>query len=112
MALCLPVDSSLSECDCLFLIMFRQIAEKVLRKKIYKKDYFLMGRLRIERSPEISLPPCISKTTFGGIFVPYSGRTKYSALVSKLYKLSEVYLSPEKTQKAAVFFIRKILDRK
>jgi hypothetical protein len=39
--------------------MFRQIAEKVLRKKIYKKDYFLMGRLRIESSPDISLPPCI-----------------------------------------------------
>jgi hypothetical protein len=39
----------------------------------------------------------------------YSGRTKYSALVSKLSKLSEEYLSPHKTQKAAVFFIRKIL---
>jgi hypothetical protein len=39
--------------------MFRQIAETVLRKKIYKEDYFLMGRLRIESSPEISLPPCI-----------------------------------------------------
>jgi hypothetical protein len=40
----------------------------------------------------------------------YSGRTKYSAFVSKLNKLSEEYLSPQKTQKAAVFFIRKILD--
>ncbi len=39
----------------------------------------------------------------------YSGRTKYSAFVSKLSKLSEEYLSPQKTQKAAVFFIRKIL---
>ncbi len=38
----------------------------------------------------------------------YSGRTKYSAFVSKLNKLSEEYLSPQKTQKAAVFFIRKI----
>ncbi len=55
----LPVDSSLPECDCLFLIMFRQIAETVLRKKNYKKDYFLMGQLRIESSPDISLPPCI-----------------------------------------------------
>jgi hypothetical protein len=35
--------------------------------------------------------------------------TKYSAFVSKLSKLSEEYLSPQKTQKAAVFFIRKIL---
>ncbi len=39
----------------------------------------------------------------------YSGRTKNSAFVSKLNKLSEEYLSPQKTQKAAVFFIRKIL---
>jgi hypothetical protein len=39
----------------------------------------------------------------------YSGRTKYSAFVSKLSKLSEEYLSPQKTQKAAVFFIWKIL---
>ncbi len=42
----------------------------------------------------------------------YSGRTKYSAFVSKLNKLSEEYLSPQKTQKAAVFFIRKILGRR
>ncbi len=42
----------------------------------------------------------------------YSGRTKYSAFVSKLNKLSEEYLSPQKTQKAAVFFIRKILARR
>jgi hypothetical protein len=35
----------------------------------------------------------------------YSGRTKYSAFVTKL---SEEYLSPQKTQKAAVFIIRKI----
>ncbi len=35
----------------------------------------------------------------------YSGRTKYSAFVSKLNKLSEEYLSPQKTHKAAVFFI-------
>ncbi len=34
----------------------------------------------------------------------YSGRTKYSAFVSKLNKLSEEYLSPQETQKAAVFF--------
>ncbi len=38
----------------------------------------------------------------------YSGRTKYSACASKLSKLSEEYLCPQKTQKAAVFFIRKI----
>ncbi len=42
----------------------------------------------------------------------YSGRTKYSAFVSKLNKLSEEYLSPQKTQKAAVFFIQKILGRR
>jgi hypothetical protein len=42
----------------------------------------------------------------------YSGRTKYSALVSRLNKLSEEYLSPQKTQKAAVFFIQKILGRR
>ncbi len=42
----------------------------------------------------------------------YSGRTKYSAFVLKLNKLSEEYLSPQKTQKAAVFFIRKILGRR
>jgi hypothetical protein len=39
----------------------------------------------------------------------YCGRTKYIACVSKLNKLSEEYLSPQKTQRAAVFFIRKIL---
>jgi hypothetical protein len=38
----------------------------------------------------------------------YSGRTKYSAFVPKLSKLSGEYLCPQKTQKAAVFFIRKI----
>ncbi len=42
----------------------------------------------------------------------YSGRTKYSAFVSKLNKLSEEYLSPQKTQKAAGFFIGKILGRR
>ena len=41
----------------------------------------------------------------------YSGRTKYSAFVSKLNKLSEEYLSPQKTQKAAVFFYSKDLGR-
>ncbi len=45
-------------------------------------------------------------------FQLYSGRTKYSAFVSKLNKLSEEYLSPQKTQKAAVFFIQKILGRR
>jgi hypothetical protein len=40
--------------------------------------------------------------------VAYSGRTKYSACASKLSKLSGEYLCPQKTQKAAVFFIRKI----
>jgi hypothetical protein len=44
--------------------------------------------------------------------VIYSGRTKYSAFVSKPNKLSEEYLSPQKTQKAAVFFIGKILGRR
>ncbi len=38
----------------------------------------------------------------------YSGRTKYSAFVSKLSKLPGEYLCPQKTQKAAVFFIQKI----
>ncbi len=39
-------------------------------------------------------------------------RTKYSPCVSKLRKLSKEYLSPQKTQKAAVFFIQKNLDLK
>jgi hypothetical protein len=39
----------------------------------------------------------------------YSGRTKYSAFVSKLSKLSEKYLSLQKTQKAAVFLIERSL---
>ena len=42
----------------------------------------------------------------------YSGLTKYSPCVSKLKKLSKEYLSPQKTQKAAVFFIQKNLDLK
>jgi hypothetical protein len=37
----------------------------------------------------------------------YSGRTKYSAFVSKLNKLSEEYLSPQKAQKAAVFLFER-----
>jgi hypothetical protein len=37
----------------------------------------------------------------------YSGRTKYSAFVSKLSKLSDEYLSPQKTQKAAFFLFEK-----
>jgi hypothetical protein len=48
--------------------------------------------------------------SLAGRVIVYSGRTKYSAFVSKLNKLSEEYLSPQKTQKAAVFFIQKILD--
>ncbi len=51
----------------------------------------------------------ITKYTVKTMFYNYSGRTKYSAFVSKLNKLSEEYLSPQKTQKAAVFFIGKIL---
>jgi hypothetical protein len=39
----------------------------------------------------------------------YSGRTKYSAFVSKLSKLSGEYLCPQRTQKAAVFFYSKDL---
>ncbi len=39
----------------------------------------------------------------------YSGRTKYSPCVSKLRKLLKEYLSPQKTQKAAVFFYSKEL---
>ncbi len=42
----------------------------------------------------------------------YSGLTKYSPCVSKVRKLSKEYLSPQKTQKAAVFFIQKNLDLK
>jgi hypothetical protein len=30
----------LLECDCLFIIMFRQTAETVLPKKIIEKDFF------------------------------------------------------------------------
>ena len=51
--LCLLVDSPLPECDYLFLFMFQQTAETVLRKKINKKDYFLMRRWSIESVPEI-----------------------------------------------------------
>ncbi len=39
----------------------------------------------------------------------YSGRTKYSAFVSKLSNLSGEYLCPQKTQKAVVFFYSKDL---
>ncbi len=42
----------------------------------------------------------------------YSGLTKYSPCVSKVRKLSKEYLSPQKTQKAAVFFTQKNLDLK
>jgi hypothetical protein len=42
----------------------------------------------------------------------YSGRTKYSACASKLNKLSGEYLRTQKTQGAAVFFIRKNLGGK
>jgi len=45
-------------CDFLIIIMFRQTAEMVLRKKINKKDYFLTLWWSIEIVPEISLPPC------------------------------------------------------
>ncbi len=38
-------------------------------------------------------------------FSKHSGRTKYSPFVSKLSKSSEECLSPQKTQKAATFFI-------
>jgi hypothetical protein len=38
----LPANSSLPECDYLFLFMFLQTAEQVLRGKINKKDYFLL----------------------------------------------------------------------
>ncbi len=41
----------------------------------------------------------------------YSGRTKYGALLSKLNKLKEKYLSPQKTQKAAGFFYSKDLGQ-
>ena len=54
--------------------------------------------------PSAELDHCVVK-----IVVIYSGRTKYSAFVSKLNKLSEEYLSPQKTQKAAVFFYWKDL---
>jgi hypothetical protein len=35
-----PANSSLPECDCLFLFMFLQTAEQVLRGKINKNDFF------------------------------------------------------------------------
>ncbi len=35
-----PVDSSLLECNCLFIIMFRQTAERVLPKRIIENDFF------------------------------------------------------------------------
>ncbi len=43
----------------------------------------------------------------GFFVILYSGRTKYSACASKLSKLSGEYFCPQKTQKAAIFFIRK-----
>ncbi len=55
----LPANSILPESDCLFLFMFRQTAEMVLREKINKKDYILLPWWSIESVPEISLPPCI-----------------------------------------------------
>ncbi len=68
----------------------------------------------------LSVPRCINnslqhhleKYIWKGNFLyefRYSGRTKYSALVSKLSKLSEEYLSPQKTQKAVIFFYSKEL---
>jgi hypothetical protein len=46
-------------------------------------------------------------TKLGKKIPTYSGRTKYSACVSKLSKLWGDYLCPQKTQKAAVFlFVR------
>ncbi len=41
------------------------------------------------------------------MFTVYSGRTKYSACVSKLGKLSEQYICPQKTQKALVFLFER-----
>jgi hypothetical protein len=41
------------------------------------------------------------------LFPYYSGRTKYSAFVSKLCKLSAEYLCPQKTQTAAVFLFER-----
>jgi hypothetical protein len=38
--LCLPVDSPLPECDCLFLFMFQQTAETVLRKNFLQNIIF------------------------------------------------------------------------
>ncbi len=40
----------------------------------------------------------------------YSGRTKYSAFVSKLSKLPGEYLCPQKTQKAAVLLHKMSLN--
>ncbi len=42
----------------------------------------------------------------------YMGRTKYAACASKLHELSGEYLRTQKTQGAAVFFIRKNLGGK
>jgi hypothetical protein len=38
----LPANSSLPQCDCLFLFMFQQTAEMIFGEKINKKDYFLL----------------------------------------------------------------------
>jgi hypothetical protein len=64
------------------------------------------------RGPRTMVSVSIFSTVMRSTVYPqsnYSGRTKYSAFVSKLNKLSEEFLSPQKTQKAAVFFIGKIL---
>jgi hypothetical protein len=68
---------------------------------------------RLETSPNsmlIVLHSVCDRAAYCGPYLHtnYSGRTKYSACASKLSKLLGEYLCPQKTQKAAVFFIRKI----
>ncbi len=104
----LPVDSTLPECDCLFLFMFQQTAETVFRKKIYKKYYVLMSRWSIESVPEISLPPCtvyipsfaiVSKSKLTLLF----GRVAQSRQIAKLFLQSlELGLPQPLTPQASV----------
>jgi hypothetical protein len=70
------------------------------------EDIFIAKRIFFsDKSFDLS---CLRRET---LISSYSGRTKYSACASKLYKLSEEYLRTQKTQGAAVFFYSEELVR-
>ena len=84
------------------LVSFQARFGRTLGRLSAKKEY--LSRPGLVQVPTQRIPSII--TQIPGL---YSGRTKYSAFVSKLNKLSEEYLSPQKTQKAAFFFYWKDL---